>query len=39
MTTLSFSSENSRYTITVGGGYDSESLRRQIEKDLDGLAD
>lgn len=35
VTTLNFSSENSRYTITVGGGYDSESLRRQIEADLE----
>lgn len=34
VTTLEFSTDNSRYTITVGGGYDSESLRRQIEAEL-----
>jgi len=34
VTTLDFSTDNSRYTVTVGGSYDSESLRRQIEDDL-----
>lgn len=34
VTTLDFSTDNSRYTVTVGGTYDSESLRRQIEADL-----
>jgi hypothetical protein len=34
VTTLNFSTDNARYTVTVGGSYDSESLRRQIEADL-----
>lgn len=34
VTTLDFSTDNSRYTVTVGGTYDSESLRRQIDADL-----